>query len=249
MDTLVERKLVFLCLLGVSGTRDHSEYEIVRKLKESGINLVLVSNQGFEEAVNRSKYIGISTVEEDSLALQGADFMRIVGEVICQICKRCICSCEDSKSYQPRLKNLEEFRRITKYLRVVSSATYQHKYALLVGFSNIGCRTACLGGDSEDQPALAHAHLALGLAPSPCANAAVVFPNNSLKSLFAFIAWSRLSSDFLRKYVQLALPAAIVPGVLMLVGGSCFGGSPITLLQALWVQIGLGCLLALSLSW
>jgi len=38
--------MTFLCLLGVSGIKDHDEYEIVRKLKESGINIILVSSQG-----------------------------------------------------------------------------------------------------------------------------------------------------------------------------------------------------------
>lgn len=60
--------------------------------------------------------------------------MNIVGGVVCNVCKKSLCVCEDKSNHRPKLKNLEEFRRITKYLKVMSNATFLQKYALLVGY-------------------------------------------------------------------------------------------------------------------
>jgi hypothetical protein len=89
-----------------------------------GVSLVLVSSRPHAEAVNRSKFIGINTIEQDSLVLDSKDFAKVVGGVICFSCKKTFCQCIDDADHNPRLKNLEEFRRITKYLKVMSSSNF-----------------------------------------------------------------------------------------------------------------------------
>lgn len=141
----MDGNLTLVCVLGVSNSRDHSDYEIVRQLREAGIGLVLVSSRPHAEAVNRSKFIGINTIEKDSLVLDSNDFAKVIGGVICFSCKKTFCQCANDADQNPRLKNLEEFRRITKYLKVMSSASFFEKYSLLVGYKNVGRLTAYMG--------------------------------------------------------------------------------------------------------
>ena len=68
--------------------------------------------------------------------------------MICFNCKKSYCACEEEEDNDPRLKNIEEFRRITRYFRVMSTATYFEKYALMVGYRNVRRFTAYMGIES-----------------------------------------------------------------------------------------------------
>jgi hypothetical protein len=107
IKAVAEGALTLVCVLGVSSSRDHSDYEIVRRLKQVGVNFVLVSSHPHKEAVSRSKFIGINTIEHDSLVLESKDFAKVVGGVICFTCKKTFCQCPNDNDYDPRLKNLE----------------------------------------------------------------------------------------------------------------------------------------------
>jgi hypothetical protein len=77
--------------------------------------------------------------------MEGEDLMKLIGGIICFKCKKSFCVCEKIEKYNPKIKNLEEFRRITKYFKVMANANYYHKYSLVVAFQNIGKKIAYMG--------------------------------------------------------------------------------------------------------
>lgn len=61
----------------------------------------------------------------------------------------------------PVLKNLDDFRRIIRYLKVMSDATYYHKYCLAVGFKGIGQNVGIVAKNRDDMPAMAGSGLSI----------------------------------------------------------------------------------------
>jgi Ca2+ transporting ATPase len=133
----------------------------------------------------------------------------------------------------------------------MSSATYFEKYSLMIGYRNISVFTAYMGIENEDNPAQTNSYLPITSAISNAnlTNSEVHFPSNSLKTLCNFISWSRFSCQFVRKLMQLLLPASIVPAIIMLFSGIFFQMSPFGILQILWVCVILCGVSGLNLSW
>lgn len=131
LDAIRSCSLTFLCLLGASGIKEHNQYQITHKLKQAGINLMLVSNSNLQETVIRARNLGVNAIEEEVLALTGEDFVGVTGDIQCSECKKSICVCT-IKSGLPRVKNAQQFRHIQRSFRVLAEANSFHKYVLSV---------------------------------------------------------------------------------------------------------------------
>ena len=79
---------------------------------------MLVSNCQLQEAVMRSKHIGINGAEQETLALTGEEYLNLVGDVQCSECKKSICACE-IKFVDPKVKNMSQLRHVQRSFRVV----------------------------------------------------------------------------------------------------------------------------------
>ena len=78
--------------------------------------------------------------------------------------------------------------------------------------------------------------------------AAVTLPRYDFNYVYELAHWSRFAHHFMSKAVQLALPASLVPGIVLLVGALACGQVVFELLPLIWT-VGLVCpLLTLSLS-
>lgn len=132
----------------------------------------------------------------------------------------------------------------------MSSATYYEKYSLMVGYRNINRFAVFMGIENEDHPALSNSYLSITSADSSeeLVNSEVYFPNNSLESLYKFIIWSRNSFQFVRKLLQLFLPASFVAIGVMLACGLFFKINPFNITQLLWVTLFSCGMIAINLS-
>jgi magnesium-transporting ATPase (P-type) len=120
----------------------------------------------------------------------------------------------------------------------------------MIGYRNINKFSVFLGIEDEDHPALSNSYLSITSADSSeeLINSEVYFPNNSLKSLYKFIKWSRHSFQFVRKLLQLFLPASIVAAGVMIVSGLFFQINPFSITQLIWVTIFSCGMIAINLS-
>ena len=121
----------------------------------------------------------------------------------------------------------------------------------MVGYRNIRKFTAYMGIESEDNPAQTNANLPINstLSNAHLPNSEVTFPSNSLRSLYNFTNWSRFACHFTRKFIQLLLPASLVPCIVILFSGLFFAVNPFTIAQLLWVSVVLCGLTGINLSW
>ena len=119
----------------------------------------------------------------------------------------------------------------------------------MIGLDNIDYNVAYMGYGEQDRPALAYSYLSISVGPQHMEGYSVSLKKNSVKGLSRLIVWSRFSHEFVKRYIQLILPASIVGVATVKIGAiTCkqllFGVVPLT-----WVFAGVCPLLALALSW
>ena len=77
----------------------------------------------------------------------------------------------------------------------------------------------------------------------------ISFKKNSVASLSKLIVWSRFSHQFVKRYVQLILPASIVAVATIKIGSLTCSQLVLGVVPLTWVFAVLCPLLALALSW
>ena len=99
----------------------------------------MITGDNMEIAVSIAKIANIIPLNEDFRALTGNDFYQLIGGIICEKCDFDISRCEcprtveqakaiykgnhgaefyEEKLYREKIKNLEEFSKTVKYLKV-----------------------------------------------------------------------------------------------------------------------------------
>jgi Ca2+ transporting ATPase len=147
----------------------------------------MITGDNIETAVAIAKSANIIKPNEEYQALSGSEFYNKIGGVFCFNCSLDVnmCTCpknvnqaiglfgedQDDEFYESKLcdqkiRNMDEFKRITKNLKVIARATPMDKYALIVGLKELDHVVAVTGDGTNDAPALAKADVgfAMGIA-------------------------------------------------------------------------------------
>lgn len=119
----------------------------------------------------------------------------------------------------------------------------------MVGLSNIEKNVSFMGEGDKDRPALAHCYLPISVGPGAMEGYSVSFEKNNIKNLSRLIVWSRFSQEFIRKYVQLMVPASVVAVILVMIGVLASDQLVMCMLPITWICTVICPLLALALSW
>lgn len=134
--------LVLLAVLGVKDVPRPEVPEAIAKCRKAGIKVKMVTGDNMVTARAIAKEVGIIQEGEESLVMEGPDFIRIIGGVVCAKCNTAICDCErDPKLAEQNkkdvrvdtIKNMDEFKRIIKTLDVLGRSRPEDKYALVTG--------------------------------------------------------------------------------------------------------------------
>ena len=107
--------------------------------------------------------------------MEGADFIKIIGGVVCKKCRTPTCDCarsikeaeETNKELRiDTIANGEEFDKIKDKLLVLARSRPEDKYALVTGLKERGEVVAVTGDGTNDAPALKKADVgfAMGIA-------------------------------------------------------------------------------------
>ena len=135
----------------------------------------MVTGDNIVTAKAIAKDVGIVEDGKNYLAMQGPQFNRLVGGVICSKCKTLVCPCPTTKKKADELKtdiridtiaNGEEFDKIKDNLLVLARSRPEDKYALVTGLRERGNVVAVTGDGTNDAPALKKADVgfAMGIA-------------------------------------------------------------------------------------
>jgi P-type Ca2+ transporter type 2B len=245
----------------------------VKTCNNAGINLVMITGDNIETAVAIAKSANIIKANEEYQALSGGDFYNKIGGVFCFNCNLDVnmCTCPknisqarglfgddledefyESKLCDQKIRNMEEFKRIVKNLKVIARATPMDKYALIVGLKELDHVVAVTGDGTNDAPALAKADVgfAMGQIGTDAAReaAAIIILDDNFSSIVHAVKWGRNIYDNIRKFIQFQL-SVNVSAVMLVFISSCVGSeSPITAIQMLWLNLIMDSLGSLCLA-
>ena len=147
--------------------------ETVKRCKIAGINIKMVTGDNRLTAEAIAEKCGI--LESNSVTMEGEEFMKAVGGVVCKACQTEDCDCPrtqeaaESKQKDIRvdtIKNGSAFDNIHVNLAVLARARPQDKYALVVGLKERGYVVAVTGDGANDAPALTKADVGFAMGKS-----------------------------------------------------------------------------------
>lgn len=180
-----------------------------------------------------AKDVGIIKENSDCLVMEGIDFNKLIGGVVCKKCRTALCDCaRDSKQAEETGKevrvdtiaNGEAFDKLKDKLLVLARSRPEDKYALVTGLKERGEVVAVTGDGTNDAPALKKADVgfAMGIAGTEVAreSAAIILLDDNFNSIVKAVLWGRNIYDSIRKFIQFQLCVNVVAVAITLIGAA-----------------------------
>jgi Ca2+ transporting ATPase len=165
--------------------------------------------------------------------MEGPDFNKLVGGVVCKKCRTAACDCPtNSKKAEEQgvearidtIANGEEFDKIKDKLLVLARSRPEDKYCLVTGLKERGNVVAVTGDGTNDAPALKKADVgfAMGNSGTEVAReaAAIILIDDNFNSIVKAVLWGRNIYDSIRKFIQFQLTVNVVAVVCTLIGAA-----------------------------
>jgi len=219
----LEGDLVLVCLVGIGDPLRESAREAVRACREAGVEVKMVTGDArlTAEAVARS----LDLLREGDLHLEGSEL---------------------------RAASDEEIRERLPRVRVVSRAVPADKLRIVQLLQAEGLVVAATGDGTNDAPALRHADvgLSLGLSGTDVAREAsdIVLRDDDFATAVRAIRWGRGIFANVRKFLQFQLTVSGVAFAIAFVAAATGQGTPLSVVQLLWVNLILDAIAAVALS-
>ena len=218
--------------------------------------------------MKRDRYIK-TLLDNQPQALTGNSFYNAVGGLICDVCQEDtnVCKCPKTESEARQLalkndepqkkvkrdiiKNIENFKKITKNLKVMARSQPLHKYALVLGLKSLKNVVAVTGDGTNDAPALSKSDVGFSMfAGTDIAKEAsdIVIMNNNFSSLLIAIIYGRNIYDNIRKFLQFQLTVNFCACLLVFICACIGNETPLTTIQMLWINLIMDSLGSLALA-
>ena len=218
----------------------------------------------------RDQYIK-KVLQYEPKALTGNTFYTIIGGLICDNCKKDTNSCECPKTEaeaEQRVKenkdkeikkikkdiinNIENFKKITKNLKIMARSQPIHKYALVLGLKSSPENVVAVTGDgTNDAPALSKSDVGFAMfAGTDIAKEAsdIVIIDNNFSSIITAIIYGRNIYDNIRKFLQFQLSVNFCACLIVFICACIGNETPLTPIQMLWVNLIMDSLGSLALA-
>lgn len=221
-----------------------------------------------KDEANKDKYIE-KLLSNKPKAMTGNSFYTAVGGLICDVCKKetnaCQCPKTENEAKQLAQKtgeeqkeikkdvinNMENFKALTKNLRVMARSQPLHKYALVLGLKTLKNVVAVTGDGTNDAPALSKSDVGFAMfAGTDIAKEAsdIVILDNNFSSIVVAIIYGRNIYDNIRKFLQFQLTVNFCACILVFLCACIGNETPLTPIQMLWVNLIMDSLGSLALA-
>eukprot|EP00922_Rhytidocystis_sp_ex-Travisia-forbesii_P059841 GHVS01088735.1.p1 GENE.GHVS01088735.1~~GHVS01088735.1.p1 ORF type:complete len:1263 (+),score=240.35 GHVS01088735.1:211-3999(+) len=253
-----------LTCLGIAGIRDPVRDEVpsaVRTCQTAGINVRMVTGDNIETAKQIALKCHIYKPEAGGVAMLGPEFYKLIGGVVCQVCKTEVCECPTNenaakeKSKKVRvdvLGNQKAFDSIADKLQVLARSQPTDKYALVTGLISRGAVVSVTGDGTNDAPALKKADVgfAMGLTGKEVAKQAadIVLLDDNFESIVKAVKWGRNIYDNIRRFLQFQLTVNVVAVTATFICAVVLRETPLKAVQMLWVNMIMDSLASLALA-
>jgi len=202
-------------------------------------------------------------------AITGNSFYEAIGGIYCETCNEDSTNCKCPKTRaeaeelskksgakikkikKDSIKNIENFKKITKNLLVLARSQPLHKYALVLGLKSLGNVVAVTGDGTNDAPALSKSDVGFAMIEgTDIAKEAsdIVILDNNFSSIVIAIIYGRSIYENIRKFLQFQLTVNFCACILVFIC-SCIGNeTPLNSIQMLWVNLIMDSLGSLALA-
>jgi len=244
--------LTLLCILGIKDILRKEVPDAIKTCRRAGIKVRMVTGDNKLTARAIAKECGIiEPGDENSLVLEGKEFIDMIGGVICENCREstnCKCPLDEETSKKEGgkkvrkdiIKNGSEFDRIYPNLDVLARSRAEDKYILVTGLKERQHVVAATGDGTNDAPALKKADVgfAMGIAGTEVARDAadIILLDDNFSSIVKAVLWGRNIYDSIRKFLQFQLTVNVVAVGLTLLSSAIIKQEIFKPVQMLWVK-------------
>ena len=210
-----------------------------------------------------------SVLDNQPRALTGNTFYTAVGGLICEICQedtnKCQCPKTEAEAEQlaeknntepksikkDKIKDLHNFKKIIKNLKVLVRSQPIHKYALVLGLKTLNYVVGVTGDGTNDAPALSKSDVGFAMfAGTDIAKHAsdIIILDNNFKSVVTAIIYGRNIYDNIRKYFQFQLSTNFSACIIVFLCACIGSKSPLSSIQILWINLIMDSLGSMALA-
>ena len=239
--------LVFQGIVGIEDPIRDGVPEAVSICQGAGITVRMVTGDNRETATAVAVKCGIlpknyNPEDFPGLVWTGEDFRtRVEGLQP---------SPENAKELQ--VKNIGEFTKIVKRMRVLARSSPEDKFLLVTGLMQLKEVVAVTGDGSNDAPALKKSNVgfAMHLAGTQLAQEAadIILLDDNFSSILTAILWGRNIYDAICKFIQFQLTVNVIALLVCFIGSVVIEQTPLTAVQMLWVNLIMDSFAALALA-
>ena len=200
-------------------------------------------------------------LKDQPTALTGDTFYEIIGGLICKECDLDInlCKCpkteEEAKQLaekedrnddeihdikKEQVRNLKNFERITRNLKVIARSHPIHKYALILGLKALKNVVAVTGDGTNDAQALSKSDVGISLFTGTDIakeSSDIVLMNSNFSSIMIAIIYGRNIYENIRKFLQFQLTVNFASCLSVFICSIIGNETPLTPIQLLWINL------------
>ena len=221
-----------------------------------------------KDIINKEEYIK-KLIRDMPYVMTGNSFYNIIGGLICDNCKKksenCKCPKTEAEAEQlaeknntepksikkDKIKDLHNFKKIIKNLKVLVRSQPIHKYALVLGLKTLNYVVGVTGDGTNDAPALSKSDVGFAMfAGTDIAKHAsdIIILDNNFKSVVTAIIYGRNIYDNIRKYFQFQLSTNFSACIIVFLCACIGSKSPLSSIQILWINLIMDSLGSMALA-
>ena len=227
-----------ICICGIEDPVRPEVPAAIRKCKEAGITVRMVTGDNVNTARSIARQCGILTPHDDFLILEGKEFNARIRDENGDIKQALV-----DKVY-PKLRVLARSSPQDKYelvKHIISSKLSENREVVAV-----------TGDGTNDGPALKKADVgfAMGIQGTDVAKEAsdIILTDDNFDSIVKAVMWGRNVYDSIAKFLQFQLTVNVVAVICAFFGACIVGESPLRAVQMLWVNLIMDTLASLALA-
>ena len=263
--------LTFAFMIGIRDNNRADVPEAIKKCKNAGITVRMVTGDNINTALAISGDVGIIEKDQIKDARRIAQMYRekvksgdlagiknlenpiaLEGEIFRDACGNLTKENDEEGKLVIKLIKPEDFSHVTKRLKVIARASPEDKFLLVFGLKHFGNIVAVTGDGTNDAPALKQAHVgfAMGIRGTDIAKDAadIVLLDDSFSSIVTACKYGRNVYDCIRKFVQFQLTTNVVAVFMTFLGGIILKDSPLNAIEMLWVNLIMDSFASLALA-
>ena len=223
-DENIESALVFVGIMGLEDPPRPEVYEAIRKCREAGINVIMLTGDASKTAIAIGKQIGL--ISENPVVLEGKEVDSMDDDIL--------------RSY------------LTSREIIFARMSPRHKLRIVSILKDIGERVAVTGDGVNDAPALRKADIgiAMGIAGTDVAKEAsdMIILDDNFATIVNAIEEGRAVYENIRKFISYIF-ASNIPEIVPYIAYVIFKiPLPLTIIQILAIDLGTDMFPALALG-